>query len=545
MAMPRNVLRLRAPGSRALAAGTVLAGLFGVALQARAALSENLGTSVVAMSLGNAVTADPPGLDSIHFNPAGLTRMKGRWISNSIYGASISPKAKFTAPEGFDVGGWKDDPVAGTSTGDVSAAVYLPGIGPLHAPLPAAVGGSLALSYNAPGSPWTFATGAYVTQGVGFSRNDDDDPGRFDGRKVIMQRLVYMAPSVGYKASDTLSFGVSVPIAHQGFALDTDMRMPNKMLGIVGKLQDAWCGDNGNALDAFFMGLCGGGQEGRLRPFNKVASASFDATAPMDPTVNLGVLWEPSEKFAVGAVYQGGSDTLLTGRYTFRAEPMLDKFSQGMYASLLGPIAASVVGLPTSIPAEQTGHMTMRLPFVEHVQVGFKVKPTKSLQVNLDAGWSNWEKWDKLTMQFDQPIKLLEMARMFGLTDPSKLTLKRGYRNTVSYGLGLQFQATEALTLRAGYEHRPSSIPNSALDLIAPLPDMAVKSLGLGYVTKGGMHIDLAASYAEGQFNVPADGSCNMNCSGFLDAIYNPYGGLDVEGNIRIRYFGIQITQVF
>lgn len=545
MAMPCNDFRARVHGARALAAGTVIAGLFGMSWEARAALSENLGTSVTAMSLGNAVTADPPGLDAIHFNPAGLTRMKGRWVSNSIYAATMSPKASFTAPAGFDVGGFKDDPVAGTSTGNVSAAVYLPGIGPLHAPLPAAVGGSLSLSYNEPGSPWTFATGAYVTQGVGFNRTDEDDPGRFDGRKVIMQRLVYMAPSVGYKATDTLSFGVAVPIAHQGFALDTDMRMPNKMLGIVGKLQDAWCGDSGNALDAFFMGLCGGGPEGRLRPFNKVASASFDATAPMDPTVNLGVLWEPSERFAVGAVYQGGSDTLLTGRYTFRAEPMLDKFAQGMYSSLLGPIAASVVGLPTSIPAEQTGHMTMRLPFVEHVQVGVKVKPTKNLQINVDAGWSNWEKWDKLTMQFDQPIKLLEMARMFGLTDPSKLTLKRGYRNTISYGLGLQFQATDALTLRAGYEQRPSSIPNSALDLIAPLPDMAVKSLGLGYVTKGGLHIDVAASYAEGQFSVVSDGSCNMNCSGFLDAIYNPYGGLDVAGTIHIRYFGIQLTQVF
>ena len=31
-----------------------------------------------ALSLGHAVTADPPDIDSIHFNPAGLTRLKGR-----------------------------------------------------------------------------------------------------------------------------------------------------------------------------------------------------------------------------------------------------------------------------------------------------------------------------------------------------------------------------------------------------------------------------------------------------------------------------------
>ncbi len=539
---------LRATVARRLvrALGGLLVGLAGGwPLATYAALTENLGTSVVAMSLGNAVTADPPGIDAIHFNPAGLSRLKGRWISTSAFGASMTPTASFSAPQGFDVGGWTDDPVSGTSTGNVAAAVYIPGMGVLKTPLPAAVGGSLGLSYNEPGSPWTFATGAYVTQGVGFSRTDDNDPGRFDGRRVLMQRLVYMAPSVSYKAHETLSFGVSVPIAHQAFALDTDMRMPNKFLGIVGKLQDAWCGDSGNALDAFFLGLCGGGEEGRLRPFNKVASASFDATAPMDPTINLGVLWEPNDSFALGAVYQGGSDTTLTGRYTFRAEPMLDKFVQGMYSSLLGPIAASIVGMPTSVPAEQSGNMSMKLPFVEHVQVGVKVKPTKRLQVNLDAGWSNWEKWDKLTMQFDQPINLLMMARMFGLEDPSKLVLKRGYRNTITYGVGLQYQLTESLILRAGYEQRPSSIPTSAMDLIAPLPDLAVKSLGIGYATRSGLRIDATASYAEGQFTVVADGSCNLNCSNFLNAIYNPYGGLDVSGGIRIRYFGIQITQPF
>ncbi|HVK98546.1 MAG TPA: hypothetical protein VM553_01980, partial [Dongiaceae bacterium] len=33
-----------------------------------------------ALSLGHAVTADPPDIDSIHFNPAGLTNLKGRQL---------------------------------------------------------------------------------------------------------------------------------------------------------------------------------------------------------------------------------------------------------------------------------------------------------------------------------------------------------------------------------------------------------------------------------------------------------------------------------
>jgi long-subunit fatty acid transport protein len=516
------------------------------AATAHAAFTENIGTSPIAMSLGNAVTADPPGLDAIHFNPAGLTRLQGRWKSDTVFGASIKPHARFEQPEGFDIGGWTQDPLAGTRTGPVRSSIFLPVIGVPKARLPFAAAAGLGLSFNKAGSPWTFATASYIVQGVGIDRTTDaDDPARFDGRKVVIQRLVYLSPSVAYKVSDTLSLGVSIPIAHQGFMLDTDMRMPNKLLGIIGKLQDAWCGDNGNPVDTFAFGLCGGGKEGRLRPFNKAGGMQFDMTAPADPTINLGVLWEPSEKFALGAVYQSGSNSVLTGRYQFNAEPMFDKFVQGMYSSLLGPIAASMFGFPTSIPPLQHGNATLTLPYAEHVQVGLKLRPIEQVQLNVDANWSNWSRWNNLTFQFDKPIALLGMARIFGQADPTKLVIPRGYRNTVSYNFGLQLKPTQALTLRFGYEPRKSSVPADKIDLISPLPDLRIKSFGLGYVTRGGTHIDATASYASGTFATPAEGSCNMNCSNFFNAVYNPYAGLDVQGGIRIRYFGVTISHPF
>jgi len=174
-----------------------------------------------------------------------------------------------------------------------------------------------------------------------------------------------------------------------------------------------------------------------------------------------------------------------------------------------------------------------------------KFKPLRRVQLNVDANWTNWKRWDKLTLQFDQNINLLEMARIFGQADPSKLVLPRGYRNTIHYGLGLQVNVTDRLTLRAGYEPRKSSIPNDKLDLVSPLPDITIKSLGLGYATPSGLRIDVAASYAAGKFNVPAEGSCNMNCSNFFNVIYNPYAGLDVAGGIRIRYVGVTLSHPF
>lgn len=46
---------------------------------ASAQLMQNLTIgNAKAIALGNAVTADPPGVDSIHFNPAGLVQIDGR-----------------------------------------------------------------------------------------------------------------------------------------------------------------------------------------------------------------------------------------------------------------------------------------------------------------------------------------------------------------------------------------------------------------------------------------------------------------------------------
>src|SRR3954453_9967185 len=99
----------RATRATACAAALALAGA-----SAQAALTENIAVSPVAMSLGNAVTADPPGLDAIHFNPAGLSKIDKNLRSDTLFGASIRVAAGFHQPEGFDIGGWTEDPLNGT-----------------------------------------------------------------------------------------------------------------------------------------------------------------------------------------------------------------------------------------------------------------------------------------------------------------------------------------------------------------------------------------------------------------------------------------------
>jgi long-subunit fatty acid transport protein len=204
-----------------------------------------------------------------------------------------------------------------------------------------------------------------------------------------------------------------------------------------------------------------------------------------------------------------------------------------------------MLGFPTYIPPVASGNMSMRLPFPEHYQLGVKLKPHERVQFNIDANYSNWARWNKLTVEFDQEIALLKMARMFGQADSSKLVLPRGYKSVVHFGFGTEITLTPALKFRMGYEPRKSSIPKSAFDLVAPLPDMTVKSIGLGFQKKDGLKLDATFSYAKGKYNIPANGSCNLNCDNFFNVIYNPYAGLDVSGETVLRYFGVLITKPF
>jgi long-subunit fatty acid transport protein len=526
----------------ALAAALALAGA-----GAQAALTENIAVSPVAMSLGNAVTADPPGIGSIHFNPAGLARLEGDSESIHNWAASIRTSASFHQPAGFDVGGWTEDPLNGKSTGPVRQIMYVPGYGMPGWRLPGVVVPGLGMAWNKKGSPWTFATDSYMSQAMSLDRTTDvDDPGQYAGRQIQIQRLVYLSPSVGYKYSDTLRFGAAVPIAHAAFVVDTNMRFPNELLGVFGKLQQGWCPENGgNIIDTFGFGVCGGGKDGMVSPFKKAANMRLEMTAPVDPTLNLGVLWEPKPWFALGAVYQGGSKTHYTGSYQFNTEPMLRNFVRGLNSSLLGPIAGAVLGFPSSIPAIQKGNMSATIPFPYHVQVGIKLRPVRMVQLNVDASYANWSEWNALTFQFDQSIKLLEVARLYGIPDSSKLTIPRGYKSLLNFGYGLQLFPHERVTLRFGYEPRKTSVPSDKVDLIAPLPNTKLLSAGVNLKLSKTMDLSLTGSYMTGKFSTPANTDCNMNCNTFLNIIYNPYAGLDVNADIHVRYFGFELNKRF
>ena len=94
---PRTVPHVRA---RSLLLASMLASpLVWLVQPAQAQLLTNISVgNPKGLALAHAVTADPPGIDSIHFNPAGLTQISGRQTNVKLLVAHVELESRFGEP---------------------------------------------------------------------------------------------------------------------------------------------------------------------------------------------------------------------------------------------------------------------------------------------------------------------------------------------------------------------------------------------------------------------------------------------------------------
>jgi long-subunit fatty acid transport protein len=547
-------------------AGTVLlaAGLL-APMAAVAQLATNLAVDVKAMSMGHAVTADPPGIMSIHFNPAGLTRLEGRRMDLQFIGADFSIENSFKAPPNYGVFGFSDDPVVCADPQSQGASfctefkegkssvegisLYLPIVndvvdlppGPLIAgPLP-------SFSIRPPGSRFTFATATYLPMAAGFYRADDD-PGRFLGKRVALERITYLSPSIGYKVNDTLSIGASIGLSYQAMYLETDFRAPNELLGFARTLDESICepfkGQSNIALDLILFGICRP-QEG-LGPFKSLASVEIAMDQRLSPSYNVGILWEPSERFAWGAVWRAPTKVHMNGDYDIGYSNATKETINGIGGSATGAIALAVLGIPSSVPNNEVGKVNMDITMPAHFQTGIKIRPLERLQFNVDFVWVDYAKWDAWRIQFDRPSAVTSLARLFSPGSTSTLLeMPLGFQSSWNLAYGAQFDLTGRIQLRAGFEPRASAIPDDRRSPLVPINEAKYYSLGLGYKWDKDTDIDLGVGYLHSKDSIPANTSCMANCTGINNVVYNPYAGLDIETEAKVIVIGLAFRTSF
>jgi long-subunit fatty acid transport protein len=534
------------------------------ASSSQAQLASNLFLDTKAMSMGNAVTADPVGIMSIHFNPAGLTKLDGRQIQFSLQNIYLKVEYDFKVPDHYDGEGQlmdiNDDPVAGKS-GSASAATYIPGIGiqPMDA-LPILQLPGAGMSIKPEGSRFTFANAVYVPMAAGFAK-DDDDPGRYQAKKVAMQRFSYLTPSFGYQVTDEFAVGASFLFSHHALALEQDLRAPSILIAVADQLQDAFgCFDKvtgeptGNDPLVPLVALCGG----KIGPYEDVGTLKVDTQESLSPSFNIGFLWEPKEWFAWGVTYQSGATAHLKGTYELEYTDDFAGFFQKLQSTIFGAIGGAIFQLPSGVKKE-SGMVSTEQVFPQRFQTGIKLKFFEDFQFNFDLGWSDFDKWDYLTLEFDRPVSFLSSAKILapGLVTDTSLQQPLGFKSVWSPAFGFAYDLNSRVQLRAGYEPRATSIPDDAMSIQAPLGFMKMYSLGMGYQWDKDTVVDMSMAFMQSKETILADpqeqndvgpysnssNALNRNC--LTCTVTNPYPSLDVRTKMTIGAVGITYRTKF
>lgn len=352
-------------------------------LNAHAVVSEDLTIgSAKALGLGNAVTADPPGIDSVHFNPAGLARMKGRQFELKIFGGAASVEMEFDdhytdswtekmfktregSPDDF-----VDDEVLGKTSEIEGLAAMLPWTGLVELPtaLVAPLGGA---SFSPEGTNYTIATNVYPVLAGGFTRAEDD-PGRFLGTQLAFSVITYFAPSIGFKFNDEISLGAAITFNYVGVGVDLDFREPNLAISYLEDIRAGKCADPNNTnnfleISDFFPCLP---PEEALRPYDVLGRVVIETEKMLSVGVNLGILWEVTPWMTIGAVYQSPIDMDMDGDFSFvQSDPLLN-FITKMDDSFYGILSNGPKSIAALTKREVTGKANLKMEYPEHYAIG-------------------------------------------------------------------------------------------------------------------------------------------------------------------------------
>ena len=131
--------------------------------------------------------------------------------------------------------------------------------------------------------------------------------------------------------------------------------------------------------------------EESLGPFDKLAKLELAVEQTLTPSYNLGLLWEPTDNFGLGLVYQSESKMQLKGKFHITNGQGAQDLTNALNTSVTGQILSAILGFPSYVPPTESGLATIDLNYPQHFQAGIKYKILPDVQVNVDVGWTDWD----------------------------------------------------------------------------------------------------------------------------------------------------------
>ena len=137
-------------------------------------------------------------------------------------------------------------------------------------------------------------------------------------------------------------------------------------------------------------------------------------------------------------------------------------------ASYLGKVRERVEGSADLGVAKTDASGNVELP--DEFSFGIMVKPSPKVSVEVGATYTGWSTFEQLDMKFANPQVL-----------GPEVVIPKNWNNVWRYQAGVEYAATKALMLRAGYVYDEDPIPQATAEYLVPANDRQLFSLGAGY----------------------------------------------------------------
>lgn len=485
----------------------ISATLLSLSASAHAGCVDTFGIGSRATAMGGAYSATADDPFATFYNPAGLTQINSPTLSAGL--TMMDPSLKIHKFEVENKNGGIDfGPI---NTTDESDDLFAP-----HAGYAMPIGKNLALGIA-----------GYVPYGldIEWSKNTDKNPSAYNFFHSYYIREV-VSPTVAYKINNMFSLGVGVSIGKSKSGAERVIYFPttateassqvsamitkqvsegvSQQTGIPAWALSGVASSNGGTLpqtkpaylaamsDAQYQMVAAGYNNAYNTAYNSssvqqvlgVASLANSQNnnlfkAEMEDDVNysfnVGLMCKPTNAVTLGLTYRSKADAEFDG--------------------------------DVKINGAKVAKVKMDYDHPDQIQAGIRYKPHDKILMEADIVWTYWRHNEYQTEYFS--------PNLFGLLPYKKYD--RDWKNTNQVRLGVEWEALEFLTVRAGYFYDPTPIPDDTFDMMWPDADKKTYSIGLGFNFGENWTLDTTMLYSIAETSRVIGGESDN-----LNSTYNP-----------------------
>ena len=209
---------------------------------------------------------------------------------------------------------------------------------------------------------------------------------------------------------------------------------------------------------------------------------------------HFGILFEPSEKFSIGARYMTRVTIDYDGTVVFdpAASLVLPPFNPIALANPTIdptlPLPLSALLAPQFLPggALADGGVETAITMPDQISAGIAIKPVADFTFMVDYQWVHWSLFDTLPLDFTNE------------ETPDRVVIE-DYENTHAVRVGFDWATSDRLSLRSGYIYHTAAAPPQTVTPLLPEGKRSEITFGLGYALSDALRADVAYQYIRQQ----------------------------------------------